>query len=169
MAQPKQPANRRNTAMESGVHSFIRRDPRYNIETPIVFHLPEGSVKGQSINISESGMFAAFDREIEPWLTGRLSAQFWDWHIDFSVRVARIQEHKAGWSSGASAKKTTRSFGRFWSIRMARSRERGLSSDIDRSDIHRLRHLRLNHGTHSTSCLEVCGAICLTLTHFRVS
>ena len=31
-----------------------------------------------------------------PWLTGRLSAQFGDWHIDFSLRVARIEEHKAG-------------------------------------------------------------------------
>jgi hypothetical protein len=96
MAQPKQPADGKNTAMGSDVHRFIRRNSRYNIETPVVFHLPEGNVKGHSINISESGSFAAFEREIVPWLTGRLSAQFGDWHIDFSLRVARIEEHKAG-------------------------------------------------------------------------
>jgi hypothetical protein len=96
MAEPMRPADQGNAAKGSEVDSFIRRDPRYQIEIPIVFCLPEGRVRGRSINISESGIFAAFEREIELWLTGRLTAQFGDSRIDFSVRVLRIQGRRAG-------------------------------------------------------------------------
>jgi hypothetical protein len=96
MPLTKRPAVPGNTGISSNAISYIPRDPRYEIEIPVVLHLPDSSVKGHSINISESGIFAAFHREIEPWVKGRLSAQFGDWHVDFAVRVARIQGQMAG-------------------------------------------------------------------------
>lgn len=96
MAEPYKPDDRTKAAMGSKVDSFIRRNQRFNIAIPVVFHAPEGSVRGRSIDISESGIFAAFERELELWLTGRLTGKFGDRDIDFGVRVARIEGRKAG-------------------------------------------------------------------------
>jgi len=47
-------------------------------------------VRGNSVNISESGMLVEFDRTQEVWLTGRILAQIGEWRLSTSVRVARV-------------------------------------------------------------------------------
>jgi hypothetical protein len=75
---------------------FISRAPRYRIKTPLTLHLPGGDRKGHSIDLSESGVWAAFDRGLDLWLEGRLSATLGEWNVDFGVRVARIDGLEAG-------------------------------------------------------------------------
>jgi hypothetical protein len=58
--------------------------------------LPDGHWNGQSINISESGVWAAFDQELDIWLDGTLSAVFGQWHVDLRVRVVRTDGLMAG-------------------------------------------------------------------------
>jgi len=66
------------------------------IETPLVLHLPDGDRKGHSIDISESGLWAAFDQQLDIWLKGTLSAVFGEWQVDLGVRVVRIDGLEAG-------------------------------------------------------------------------
>jgi hypothetical protein len=85
-------------ANRSQTPHFISRDPRYRIKTPLVLHLPDGDRKGHSINMSESGVWAAFDQQLDVWLKGKLSAIFGKRQVDVDVRVARIDGFEAGLS-----------------------------------------------------------------------
>ncbi len=72
------------------------RAPRFELRVPIVIQLPEGMVKGRSLNISESGMGAVFDDHLDVWLAGRLFVMIEDLHLSINVRVARVQDREAG-------------------------------------------------------------------------
>jgi len=72
------------------------RAPRFNLSTRVVLHLPEGNFKGHSINVSQSGMLATFDRALDVWLDGRLFALVGEDFLGINVRVARVDGRLAG-------------------------------------------------------------------------
>jgi hypothetical protein len=72
------------------------RAPRFNLRTPITLRLPDGMVKGRSLNVSESGMLAVFDVPLDIWITGRLFVVIADLHIGLNARVARAEGRETG-------------------------------------------------------------------------
>jgi PilZ domain-containing protein len=82
--------------MGSDEKVFAPRAPRFDLRTPVVLHLPEGIVKGYSVNVSESGMLAKFDRPVDIWAEGRLSADVGEWNLSINFRVARIEGRDTG-------------------------------------------------------------------------
>jgi len=76
--------------MGSTRHGIIARAFRLSLKTPVIFYFAGGKVRGNSVNISESGMLVEFDRTQEVWLTGRILAQIGEWRLSTSVRVARV-------------------------------------------------------------------------------
>jgi hypothetical protein len=66
------------------------------IKTPLALRLPDGDRIGYSINISESGVWASFDRGLDLWVEGTLSATFGERDVNFGVRVVRSDGHEAG-------------------------------------------------------------------------
>jgi hypothetical protein len=75
---------------------FYSRAYRFDLKMPIFLDLPEGRVKGRSLDVSESGMLAFFEQPLDVWLTGRLSAVIGGWQISINVRVARVDGRKTG-------------------------------------------------------------------------
>ena len=69
---------------------FIARASRLRLKTPVIFYFAGGKVRGNSVNISESGMLAEFDRVPEVWLTGRILAQIGEWRLSTNVSVIRV-------------------------------------------------------------------------------
>jgi PilZ domain len=82
--------------MGSDANVFPPRAPRFDLRTPVVLLLPQGIVKGYSVNVSESGMLARFDRLVDIWAEGRLEAVIGDWDISINIRVARIEGRETG-------------------------------------------------------------------------
>ena len=76
--------------MGSTTRSFIARAPRLSLRTPVMFYFAGGRVRGTSVNISESGVLAEFDRGPEVWLAGRILAQIGEWRFSTGVRVVRV-------------------------------------------------------------------------------
>jgi hypothetical protein len=75
---------------------FVPRAPRFVLETPVSIELSEGTIKGQSVNVSESGMAAIFEELMDVWAKGPLHAEVGDSHITLNVRVARANGREAG-------------------------------------------------------------------------
>lgn len=76
--------------MGSGTNSFISRAPRFALKVPVVLYLRDHMASGQSINVSESGMLARFDRTLDIWLKGHLCAVAGEWHLSIDVHIARV-------------------------------------------------------------------------------
>jgi hypothetical protein len=74
---------------------FVPRAPRFVLKTSIYIQFPEGTVKGRSINVSDSGMAAVFEQRMDMWATGRLDAAVGDSHVKLNVRVARADGREA--------------------------------------------------------------------------
>jgi hypothetical protein len=74
---------------------FIDRAPRLPLKTAVVFDCAEGKVKGRTVNISESGMLAVFDRPLDIWLPGRIMGVVGGWYVDVRVRVVRVDGRTA--------------------------------------------------------------------------
>ena len=55
-------------------------------------------MRGNSVNISESGMLAEFDRGPEVWLTGRILAQIGEWRLSTGVSVVRVDGRMAAFA-----------------------------------------------------------------------
>jgi hypothetical protein len=82
--------------MGSDTNGLIARAPRFRLRKPIVLHLPEGHVKGHSLDVSESGMLAVFEEPLDDWLTGRLFTLVGETSLGIEVRVARVNGREAG-------------------------------------------------------------------------
>jgi hypothetical protein len=74
---------------------FTPRAPRFDLKVPVVLYLGDRIASGHSINVSESGMLAMFDRPVEAWLTGQLSSVAGEWHLSIDVRVVRAEGRTA--------------------------------------------------------------------------
>jgi hypothetical protein len=81
--------------MNSNAHDWIDRAPRLPLKTTVFFDYAEGRVKGRTVNISESGMLAVFDRHLDVWLPGRIVAVVGEWYLDVRVRVVRVDGRTA--------------------------------------------------------------------------
>jgi hypothetical protein len=84
--------------MGSDAKVLAPRAPRFDFRTPVVLFLPQGIMKGYSVNVSESGMLAKFDRPVDIWAEGRLSADVGEWNLSINIRVARIEGRETGLS-----------------------------------------------------------------------
>lgn len=87
--------------MSSDAAAFIDRAPRFVLKIPVVFDYAEGRIKGRTVNISESGMLAVFDQQLDVWLPGRILAIVGEWYIDVGVRVVRSDGRTAALAFGA--------------------------------------------------------------------
>jgi hypothetical protein len=79
--------------MGSDANSFNPRALRFELKVPVVLYLRDHMASGQSINVSESGMLARFDRALEIWLKGHLCVVAGEWHLSIDVHIARVD----GW------------------------------------------------------------------------
>lgn len=77
---------------------IIARASRLSLKTPVLFHFAGGKVRGESVNISESGMLAEFDRGQEVWLTGRILAQIGEWRLSIDVKVVRVDGRRTAFA-----------------------------------------------------------------------
>jgi hypothetical protein len=90
-SQSVQTAKPRSRAVDTDASGFTARAPRLSFRTPVGFQFEEREIKGYSVNISESGMLAVFDRQLDVLTTGRLSAAIGECHITTVARVVRIK------------------------------------------------------------------------------
>jgi hypothetical protein len=67
------------------------RAPRFDLKVPLVLYLRDRIASGHSVNVSESGMLATFDRRLEAWLTGHLCVVAGEWHLAIDVRIVRVE------------------------------------------------------------------------------
>ncbi|MES2392110.1 MAG: PilZ domain-containing protein [Acidobacteriota bacterium] len=77
---------------------LIPRAARIPLTIPVVFACAEGRVKGRSIDISESGILATFERPLDIWITGHLSILVPEHPIFLDARIARVESHTAAMS-----------------------------------------------------------------------
>src|ERR1700678_1499816 len=66
------------------------RSLRTDLNLPIRFFSEEGLITGQCLNVSESGLFAQFDRRVTVWMSGELTTSIGERHLNIKVRVARV-------------------------------------------------------------------------------
>jgi hypothetical protein len=71
------------------------RAPRLSLKVPVVFRFAEGITKGRSVDISESGLLATFDRRLDIWIIGQLSILVGESNVVVEARVARVNWHDA--------------------------------------------------------------------------
>ena len=71
-------------------------DTRREIHVPIMLYLNDRVASGHTVNVSDSGMLAMFDRRLDPWVSGRLSVVTRNCHLSIEVRVVRVDGHLAG-------------------------------------------------------------------------
>jgi hypothetical protein len=71
------------------------RAPRVSLRIPVLFYFAGASAKGQSVDISESGILAVFDQRLDNWLTGQLSIMVGEGHISVEARVSRVDGRAA--------------------------------------------------------------------------
>jgi hypothetical protein len=64
----------------------------------VVFRFAEGAARGRSIDISESGLLATFDRDLDVWLNGWLAITDGEQVVRLQVRVARVNGRAAALS-----------------------------------------------------------------------
>jgi hypothetical protein len=75
---------------------FIPRATRYGLNVPVMLYLPDDIASGRTINISETGILATFDRSLDPWATGRLCAEVRRSYLSIEVRVVRVEGRQTG-------------------------------------------------------------------------
>lgn len=66
------------------------RSLRTDLNLPIRFFSEDGLITGQCLNVSESGLFAQFDRRVTVWMSGELTTSIGERHLNIKVRVARV-------------------------------------------------------------------------------
>jgi hypothetical protein len=71
------------------------RAPRFDIKVPLVLYLRDRIASGHSINVSESGMLATFNRRLDPWAAGHLCAVAGELHLAIDVHVVRVEGRAA--------------------------------------------------------------------------
>jgi hypothetical protein len=81
--------------MGSDANVLVSRAARFNFAAPIVLQMSGRTIRGQCVNISESGMLARLDRPLEIWSEPTLS-QVGEWYVNMDVRVARIEGRDTG-------------------------------------------------------------------------
>jgi hypothetical protein len=74
---------------------FTPRATRISLRIPVIFDFARGRARGQSVNVSESGVLAAFDRHLDIWITGRLSILVGESDVSIEARVARVNGREA--------------------------------------------------------------------------
>jgi hypothetical protein len=84
--------------MDQNVPEFTPRDPRYRVKTLAFFRFDQSTVKGHSINISESGILVAFAERLDVWITGKLTVILGESRIDVSARILRADGHQVGFA-----------------------------------------------------------------------
>lgn len=86
--------------------NFVPRSTRYDLELPIRFFSTEGFVTGHLLNISESGLLVKFDKPVEVWTVGEISAyvtDVGDGYIHINAWVSRIDNCEAALTFTESA------------------------------------------------------------------
>jgi hypothetical protein len=69
---------------------FVPRSTRLVLNTPVYFRFVDGWAIGYSVNISESGMLAVFERNLDVWLTGQLWFVVGELHVSVEARICRV-------------------------------------------------------------------------------
>ena len=74
----------------------MNRAERFEVSLPVRFLADDRILAGLSVNVSETGMLARFDRPAEVWAEGLLSTMVEGNFIGLEARVARAQGTDAG-------------------------------------------------------------------------
>ena len=77
---------------------FISRARRVPLIFPAVFDHDHGTAKGQTVDMSESGVLVNFNTAVEVWTTGKLSIEGRGWRLQLTARVARVNGLQAAFA-----------------------------------------------------------------------
>lgn len=80
------------------MNTFVSRSSRFGLDLPIRFFSQDGLAIGRCVDVSESGMLGDFDRPLDVWTTGEVTASVGDESVSIKARVARVDGHQAGLS-----------------------------------------------------------------------
>lgn len=80
------------------MNPFVSRSPRYGLDLPIRFFSQDGLAIGACVDVSESGLLGNFDRPLDIWTTGEVTASVGDESVSIKARVARVDGNQAGLS-----------------------------------------------------------------------
>lgn len=80
------------------VNRFVSRSPRFGLNLPIRLFSQDGLAIGRCVDVSESGLLGDFDRPLNIWITGEVTAFVGDESVSIKARVARVDGHQAGLS-----------------------------------------------------------------------
>ncbi|ADW69914.1 PilZ domain-containing protein [Granulicella tundricola] len=72
------------------------RPARFDLNLALTFAGDEGVLEGHCVNVSASGMLAAFARPVELFTNGELSLLVGEFYVNVKARVARTQGFDAG-------------------------------------------------------------------------
>ncbi len=75
---------------------YRNRAPRLDLSFPLEFTTDEGLINGHCLNLSESGLLANFDRQLDLWTVGDLVLHYGDQQCTLVARVARADGKEAG-------------------------------------------------------------------------
>jgi hypothetical protein len=75
---------------DSEATGLIPRAPRIRLRIPVIFDFAGGRARGQSTDISASGVLAVLDQRLGIWLIGRLSILVEERPIAIEAHVARV-------------------------------------------------------------------------------
>jgi hypothetical protein len=81
-----------------GANNFNPLDARMDMDVPVILYLHDRIASGHTVNVSDSGMLATFDRRLDPWATGRLCVVTEKSHLSIQVRIVRVDGSLAGMS-----------------------------------------------------------------------
>lgn len=77
---------------------FVSRSPRFGLNLPIRLFSQDGLTIGRCVDVSESGLLGDFDRPLNIWTTGEVTAFVGDESVSIKARVARVDGNQAGLS-----------------------------------------------------------------------
>ena len=77
---------------------FRDRAARLDLSFPLEFHADGATLRGNCLNISQSGLLAAFRDPPELWTKGSLRLHFGNRNYELTARVARVQDREAGFT-----------------------------------------------------------------------
>lgn len=89
---PIEPSAKKTDMTKENPHqltTYINRPSRIALDLPFELRVAGVVTGGQTVNVSESGLFARLDVPVELWMVGEISMTVGAYYIELDVRVAR--------------------------------------------------------------------------------
>ncbi len=106
------------------VTEYPYRSTRLDLNVPLWFEVEGARVRGQCLNVSESGLLTKLDRIVDIWVVGELSLSIYEYELNIKARVARLVDRDTGLAFMTKSEADRRTVRMLMDIASASSRER---------------------------------------------